>query len=93
VPQQQQKTVASITSTLASTIFQGFGFGVGSAVARKAVDRVFDSSTSSSTPRKVGCEEVWENYKTCLNSSSAECHHFFDDFSRCIHNDEKKTST
>jgi hypothetical protein len=99
-PQQQQKTLASMTSTLASTMFQGFGFGVGSSVARKAVDHVFDSTTTATSngpsppppqqDKKVKCEEVWENYKTCLNSSSAECHHFFDDFSRCIHYDDKK---
>jgi len=100
-PQPQQKTLASMTSTLASTMFQGFGFGVGSSVARKAVDHVFDSTTTATSngppppppqqDKKVKCEEVWENYKTCLNSSSAECHHFFDDFSRCIHYDDKKS--
>ena len=98
-PQPQQKTLASMTSTLASTMLQGFGFGVGSSVARKAVDHVFDSTTTTSNgpappppqDKKVKCEEVWENYKTCLNSSSAECHHFFDDFSRCVHYDDKKT--
>jgi hypothetical protein len=66
----------------------GFGFGVGASVARNIVDRVAsgvsNSTTTTTTTTTRTCEDVWENYSKCIQSSSTECDTILKDLHLCI---------
>ena len=95
LPNCPPKIATESQPTFASTMLQGFGFGIGTSVARNVVDRAFDSSSnipniSNAEKPKQDCILMWENYNTCLrNSDEQSCNHFYKDFFQCIKNDVK----
>ena len=95
--QKQSKPVRSVVSSapaspLAKTMMDGFGFGVGASVARNVVDHVASSlsnsggatTTTTTTTTTRTCEDVWENYSKCIQSSSTECDTILKDLHVCI---------
>lgn len=92
IPNNVPKISTETQPTFASTMLQGFGFGVGSSVARNVVDRAFDSSANVLTIEKPKqeCQLMWENFNTCLqNSGEPSCNYFYKDFIECIKNEGK----
>lgn len=84
--------IAENQPSFSSTLLQGFGFGIGSSVARNVVDRAFDSNAivANDDKPKHDCILIWENYNTCLrNSDEQSCNYFYKDFLQCIKNDAK----
>ena len=82
--------IAETQPSFSSTLLQGFGFGIGSSVARNVVDRAFDSTAIVDTvdKPKQDCILMWENYNTCLRNSDVQsCNYFYKDFLQCIKND------
>jgi hypothetical protein len=73
-------------------MMDGFGFGVGASVARNVVDHVASSlsnsggatTTTTTTTTTRTCEDVWENYSKCIQSSSTECDTILKDLHVCI---------
>ena len=87
--------------SLGSSIFQGFGFGIGSLIARNTIDRLFQQKQQEqfkqsgeimqSAQSQKECDHIWENYKSCiLMSSENSCQNFYEEFSKC-HNQFKNT--
>jgi hypothetical protein len=59
---------------------------VGASVARNVVDRIASSvsNTTTTTTSTTTCEDVWENYSKCIQSSSTECDTILKDLHLCI---------
>jgi len=94
IPNYPPKSATQTQPTFASTMLQGFGFGIGTSVARNVVDKAFDSSVCDAIPNvekpKQDCILMWENYNTCLRNSDVQsCNYFYKDFLQCIKNDVK----
>ena len=82
----QVPSVPSIASSLGSSIVQGFGFGTGSAVARQAVDSIFQTPTGtppSQDDPSQPCAMALQNLNACATTSS-DCHHFIHEFTKCV---------
>ena len=85
-PTQPQQT--SVFSTMRSIMIQGFGFGVGSSIARNTIDRIFPSQSSSS----FNCEQLWKNYLKCIESNSTVCDTILNDFHVCTSKSNSSSS-
>ena len=75
--------------SIIGAMIQGFGFGIGSSVARQAVDSVMNSTTvETPTPQKKdNCDLIFKNLSSCLESSNPEfCKNFLEEYSKCKSN-------
>lgn len=74
-------------SQIASTLFQGFAFGIGSSVARNTVDRVMNSPPIPVQSEPVKCKDIWKQYNDCIESST-DCQHYIEQLSKCINSNK-----
>jgi hypothetical protein len=95
-PSTQKPVVIDPPSSLGSSILQGFGFGIGSSIARNVVDSVMQSdSVIPTTPIqqtqnvKKECQFQNENIMTCMQSSNDDCQFFIEELKNCIKNTKK----
>ena len=68
-------------SSFFSTILQGFGFGIGSSVARQTVDSLMNSSIS--TPPKIPSSETNMKVTETETKVPKECEPFLENFKYC----------
>lgn len=99
---QQQQTQISNSGSLQGpsflkTVKEGFAFGVGSAVARTAVDSFFSGNSKSKVPEPQqpvtgtdSCKHLLETYESCLRLSSQEtsCSNEILSYIQCVHRGE-----
>jgi hypothetical protein len=82
--------------TLGQSIKQGFGFGVGTSIARNVVDRMFAGPSASSVgaggavtslpPKKMKtCKELEAEFNHCIQAQLPEntCQDFMDRYNQC----------
>jgi len=94
---QNQKSTHATAPSLLQTVKEGFAFGVGSAVARTAVDSLFSGnskSTVSPPPKQTAekpCRDLLDSYESCLRLSSQDttCSNEMISFLQCLHNESQ----
>lgn len=80
--------------TLGQSIKQGFGFGVGTSLARTLVERAFASPVSGQQPQqqaqqpqqqKKSCKELEAEFNQCIQAQLPEntCQDFMDRYNQC----------
>jgi hypothetical protein len=93
---QLNKSTATGPSLL-QTVKEGFAFGVGSAVARTAVDSLFSGNSKSKVPEPQqpvtgtdSCKHLLESYESCLRLSSQDttCSNEILSYIQCVHRGE-----
>ena len=74
--------------SILGAMIQGFGFGIGSSVARQAVDSVMNSTIKENpSPPIDNCDLIFKNLSVCLESSNPEfCKNIFEEYSKCKSN-------
>jgi hypothetical protein len=81
----QNQSVPHVPSGFFNTIKEGFAFGIGSSVARQAVNSVFSSSSTSTLPSPPSpspsppanhseeCDFIKDMYKKCMERTDGNC--------------------
>ena len=80
------------SSPFMDSIVQGFGFGIGSSIARNTIDTVFNqTSTSTPTPKSQAndtCVFLHNDYTKCMelskNSIDNGCSYLYNDYIKCL---------
>ena len=78
---QIQKVETNQSNSFLSNIFQGFSFGIGSSIAHKTVDGIFNSNKNIEKNEKNeknvniekilnnNCIDLYSNYTNCINNN------------------------
>jgi len=80
------------SSSMLSTIKEGFAFGVGSSVAHNTVSRLFNSSSSTETKNtqdtmcisKTHCDIKLRDYEECIRQYRDNCKELITEYEKCI---------
>ena len=76
-------------STLGQSVKEGFGFGVGSSIARTAIDSFFDRMKEPSKEvKKASCKPEEKDYESCIltNQGGSNCEYYSYAYMQCIKN-------
>jgi hypothetical protein len=68
-----------------NTMKEGFAFGIGSSVARQAINSIFSTSTSSTstTPNLSNeCDFIQDMYKKCIARTDGDCVEIIKEFNK-----------
>lgn len=93
-PQMTTTQIQQPSSSILSTIKEGFAFGVGSSVAHNTVSRLFNSSSSTVTDTKntqdtlciskTHCDIKLKDYEECVRQYRDNCKDLIMEYDKCI---------
>jgi hypothetical protein len=93
-PQMTTTQIQQPSSSILSTIKEGFAFGVGSSVAHNTVSRLFNSSSINTTDNKntqdtlciskTHCDIKLKDYEECVRQYRDNCKELISEYEKCI---------
>ena len=78
-----------VQPSIGQMIKEGFGFGVGSSIARTAIDSFFDRMKEPSKEvKKASCKSEEKDYESCIltNQGGSNCEYYSYAYMQCIKN-------